>query len=205
MKTIYTIGHSIYKIEEFGELLKQNQINTIVDVRSTPYSKFAPQYNKELLKQYLKQNAICYIYMGDILGARYEDKKLLFDDGKVNFKKVQETKNFQDGILRLEKGIDKGYNISLMCSEKEAFDCHRFGLISEFLSKILININHIYPDKIIPHKELEQRLLKKYEKKIPVVDLFHPNVSIEEQLKLAYELRNIDIAYNAITNEGDDE
>lgn len=205
MKELYTVGHSIYEIEDFIKLLQNNNINTIVDVRSTPYSKFAPQYNKELLKQYLKQNEICYIYMGDILGARYEDKNLLFDDGKVNFKKVQETKNFQDGIVRLERGIEKGYNISLMCSEKEAFDCHRFGLISEFLSKISINVNHIYPDKIVPHKELEQRLLKKYEKKVPAVDLFNPDISIEEQLKLAYELRNIDIAYNAITNEGDDE
>lgn len=204
MKELYTVGHSIYEIEDFIKLLQNNNINTIVDVRSTPYSKFAPQYNKELLKQYLKQNAICYIFMGDTLGARYEDKGLLFDDGKVNFKKVQETKNFQDGIVRLERGIEKGYNISLMCSEKEAFDCHRFGLISEFLSKISINVNHIYPDKIVPHKELEEKLLRKYEKKIPAVDLFNPNISIEEQLNLAYELRNIDIAYNAITQEGDE-
>lgn len=201
---MFTVGHSVYVIEDFIMLLQDNNINTIVDVRSTPYSKFAPQYNKEALKQYLKQNGICYIYMGDVLGARYEDKSLLFDSGKVNFKKVQETKNFQDGIARLERGIEKGYNISLMCSEKEAFDCHRFGLISEFLSKISISVNHIYPDKIIHHEELEKKLLKKYERKIPEVDLFNPNISIEEQLKLAYELRNIDIAYNAITKEGDD-
>lgn len=204
MKELYTVGHSIYKIEDFVKLLQNNNINTIVDVRSTPYSKFAPQYNKELLKQYLKQNAICYIFMGDTLGARYEDKGLLFDDGKVNFKKVQETKNFQDGIVRLERGIEKGYNISLMCSEKEAFDCHRFGLISEFLSKILIDVNHIYPDRVVPNKELEQKLLKKYERKIPTIDLFNPNITLEEQLNLAYQLRNIDIAYNAITKEGDE-
>ena len=161
MKELFTVGHSVYVIEDFIMLLQDNNINTIVDVRSTPYSKFAPQYNKEALKQYLKQNGICYIYMGDVLGARYEDKSLLFDSGKVNFKKVQETKNFQDGIARLERGIEKGYNISLMCSEKEAFDCHRFGLISEFLSKISISVNHIYPDKIIHHEELEKKLLKK--------------------------------------------
>lgn len=204
MKELYTIGHSIYEIEDFIKLLQNNNINTIVDVRSTPYSKFAPQYNKELLKQYLKQNSICYIYMGDTLGARYEDKNLLFDDGKVNFKKVQETKNFQDGILRLERGIEKGYNISLMCSEKEAFDCHRFGLISEFLSKISIHVNHIYPDKIVSQKELEKKLLKKYDKFLPNADLFNPDITEELQLALAYQLRNEDIAYNAITNEGDD-
>lgn len=205
MKTIYTIGHSIYEIEDFVELLKQNQINTIVDVRSTPYSKFAPQYNRETLKKYLKQNSICYIFMGDLLGARYEDKTLLFDDGKVDFKKIQETKNFQDGVMRLQKGIEKGYSISLMCSEKEAFDCHRFGLISEFLSKKSIEINHIYPDKVVLQQELEQKLLKKYEKQIPKIDLFNQNIDFQEQLKEAYKLRNKDIAYNALTQEGDDE
>jgi uncharacterized protein (DUF488 family) len=205
VNTIYTIGHSIYENEHFVKLLKQNQINTIVDVRSTPYSKFAPQYNRETLKEYLKQNSICYIFMGNLLGARYEDKTLLFYDGKVNFKKVQETKNFQDGVMRLQKGIEKGYSISLMCSEKEAFDCHRFGLISEFLSKKSIDINHIYPDKVVLQQELEQKLLKKYEKQIPKIDLFNPNINFEEQLKEAYKLRNKDIAYNALTQEGDDE
>ena len=128
-----------------------------------------------------------------------------FDNGKVNFKKVQETKNFQDGITRLEKGIEKGYNISLMCSEKEAFDCHRFGLVAEFLSQQSIQVNHIYPEKVVSQQELEQRLLKKYDKQIPKIDLFNPNVNLKEQLEKAYKLRNIDIAYNAFTQEGDDE
>ena len=202
---IHTIGHSIYEIEDFIKLLQKNNINTVVDIRSTPYSKFASQYNRESLKQILKENSICYIFMGNLLGARYEDKNLLFNDGKVNFKKVQETKNFQDGITRLEKGIEKGYNISLMCSEKEAFDCHRFGLVAEFLSQQSIQVNHIYPEKVVSQQELEQRLLKKYDKQIPKIDLFNPNVNLKEQLEKAYKLRNIDIAYNAFTQEGDDE
>ena len=202
---IHTIGHSIYEIEDFIKLLKKNNINTVVDIRSTPYSKFASQFNRELLKQILKKNAICYIFMGNLLGARYDDKNLLFDNGKVKFKKVEETKNFQDGITRLEKGIEKGYNISLMCSEKEAFDCHRFGLVAEFLSQQSIQVNHIYPEKVVSQQELEQRLLKKYDKQIPKIDLFNPNVNLKEQLEKAYKLRNIDIAYNAFTQEGDDE
>jgi len=202
LKEIYTVGHSIYEADDFVQLLKNNNINTIVDVRSTPYSKFASQYNKESLHQYLKQNGICYIFMGDMLGARYEDKDLLFENGSVNFKQVQETKIFQDGIARLDKGITKGYNISLMCSEKEAFDCHRFGLISEFISNNLtdINIKHIYPDKILSQKDLENLLIKKYHKKIDYLGLETDKTPLEQ----AYILRNKDIAYNAITKEGDD-
>jgi uncharacterized protein (DUF488 family) len=200
VNTIHTIGHSIYEVDDFIKLLQNNNINTIVDVRSTPYSKFASQYNKDSIKQYLKENKICYIFMGELLGARHEDKNLLFDNGKVDFKKVQEIKSFQDGIARLEKGITKGYNISLMCSEKEAFDCHRFGLISEFLSKKDINVQHIYPDKIVSQKQLEQQLLKKYDKQIDYLGLENSKTPLEQ----AYELRNQDIAYNSITKEGDD-
>lgn len=204
MKQLYTIGHSIHKIEDFISLLKKHNINTIVDVRSMPYSKFAPQYNKELLKNSLKFDGICYIFMGDMLGARHEDKNLLFNDGKVNFQKVQETKSFQDGIARLEKGINKGYEISLMCSEKEAFDCHRFGLISEFLVKHSIQVDHIYPDKVVSQQDLEQQLFKKYENFLPKINLFNPSIDSDYLLKLAYELRNKDIAYNTITKEGDE-
>jgi len=204
LKQLYTIGHSTYEIEDFISLLKNNSINTIVDVRSIPYSKFASQYNRETLKYFLKKNKIYYIFMGDLLGARYEDKSLLFNDGKVNFKKVQEIKSFQDGIARLDKGITKGYNISLMCSEKEAFDCHRFGLISKFLTKNSIDVNHIYPDKVVSQKVLEQELLKKYNKKLPKADLFNLDITKNLQIQLAYELRNKDIAYNSITKEGDD-
>ncbi len=197
MKKIYTIGHSIYETDNFIELLKNNNINTIVDVRSIPYSKFASQYNKELLHQHLKQNSIHYIFMGDMLGARYKDKNLLFENGSVNFKKVQETKLFQDGITRLYKGIIKGYKISLMCSEKEAFDCHRFGLISEYISKNLtdVEIKHIYPNKILSQKELENSLIKKYHKKIDYLGLETDKTPLEQ----AYILRNKDIAYNAIS------
>ena len=45
---IHTIGHSIYEIEDFIKLLQKNNINTVVDIRSTPYSKFASQINREL-------------------------------------------------------------------------------------------------------------------------------------------------------------
>ena len=201
MRQLHTIGHSIYEMKDFIGLVEKHRINTIVDVRSIPYSKFASQYNREILKHSLKVSNILYIFMGDLLGAKYEDKKLLFDDGKVNFKKVQEIKSFQDGITRLENGISKGYNISLMCSEKEAFDCHRFGLISEFLVKNGIDVNHIYPDKVISQKILEQQLLKKYHKKLPKIDLFNPDITEALRIKLAYELRNKDIAYTSIMNK----
>ncbi|NPA61780.1 MAG: DUF488 domain-containing protein [Epsilonproteobacteria bacterium] len=197
MRELSTIGHSIYNADFFVSKLRENHIDTVVDVRSVPYSRYASQYNRGALKEYLKKNGIIYIYMGDLLGARYDDRELLFDDGKVNFRKVQETKPFQDGVTRLDNGIKKGYSISLMCSEKEAFDCHRFGLISQFLREVGVEVKHIYPDGVIAQQELEKRLLHKYRDRLPEVDLFNPDVTYDMRLKLAYELRNRDIAYEA--------
>lgn len=47
---LYTIGHSTHTTEKFIELLIMHSINTVCDVRSSPYSKFNPQFNSELLK-----------------------------------------------------------------------------------------------------------------------------------------------------------
>ena len=201
---IYTIGHSTQSPEKFLELLKKYNIDVIVDVRSVPYSKYADWFNKDNLKFFLKTNKIYYIPMGESLGARWRDKSLIFEDGRVNFQKVMQTKTFQDGIKRVIDGIKKGYKIALMCSEKEAFDCHRFVLVSRFLKKEGINdIFHIYPDTLLHHNILEKKLLKKYENLLPKKDLFNPHINDEIRLKKAYELRNKDIAYNIFTNEGD--
>lgn len=196
----HTIGHSVYGIDEFIAMLNLYSIDCIVDVRSAPYSKFASQYNREILTAELKKAGIRYLYMGDVLGARYEDKSLLFPNGKVDFEKVRATQEFQKGIDRVIDGLKKGYSISLMCSEKEPFDCHRFVLVSKSLQDSDIKIQHITPSGLIENSQLEEKLFKKY--KLSRHDLFS---SEEENIKSAYHKRNIDIAYNAMTKEGDEE
>lgn len=162
MSKIFTIGHSTDTIESFLEHLEHHQIDSIVDVRSIPYSHFVSQFNKEQLSVFLKKKKIIYIPMGDNLGARYEEKELLFEDGKVDFSKVVTTKKFQDGIDRVETGIKKGYKIALMCSEKNPIECHRFSLVSNYLHKNGYVVNHIVGKDIFEHKLLENKLLDYY-------------------------------------------
>jgi len=154
MKEIYTIGHSTHTLDKFYEMLREYKIDVLVDVRSIPFSKYASQFNQDNLKTFLKSKNIYYIFMGSNLGARWNNKNLIFEDGKVNFEKVRRTKEFQEGIKRLEKGIQKGYRIALMCSEKEALDCHRFVLISPVLDDLGYEVFHIYPGYILSQKDL---------------------------------------------------
>lgn len=198
--TCFTIGHSNHSIKDFVTIVKNNHINCIIDVRSSPYSAYSSQFNREYLNDYLKRESIRYIYMGDSLGARYENKNLLFSNGKVDFSKVCLTQKFIDGIKRVIDGLKKGFRIALMCSEKNPFDCHRFVLVSKGLQDEGIEIQHILPERIVSNLELEDMLFEKY--KISKCDLFHTE---KENLELVYKKRNADIGYNALTKEGDEE
>jgi len=194
--TVYTIGHSNHTIEYFIELLQSHSINCIIDVRSVSASAYNPQFNSEPLQNTLKHFNINYLHFGDEFGARHTDPKLLDEFGKVDFDKVRKSEKFLFGVERLKTGIEKGYNISIMCSEAEPFDCHRFSMISYFLARNGFDVLHILKDKsIITNEELEDKLLKKYQKQIPHTNLFEV-FTLQQQLNLAYRLRNKDVAYD---------
>jgi uncharacterized protein (DUF488 family) len=194
---IYTIGHSTHQPDYFLELLKPFGITCLIDVRSTAASAYNPQYNKEPLSHFLKNNGIMYLHFAEEFGARHSDPDLLDDNGKVDFEKVRKSWAFKNGIERLWSGVDKDFVIALMCSESEPFDCHRFSMISLALAQDGFKVKHILKDKTaITNEELEKQLFKKYETKLPKPDMFNPNITRDDQLKAAYRLRNQDIAFS---------
>lgn len=68
--SIYSIGHGQKTQEEFLAELKSFNIHFVVDVRTTPYSKWATQFNQGTIESWLQQNRIRYIYLGDYIGGR---------------------------------------------------------------------------------------------------------------------------------------
>lgn len=195
-REIYTVGHSNHQIDYFLELLKFKEINCLIDVRSMPSSSYSPQFNKLPLKNYLKNNGITYMHFKDEFGARHEQQSILDKNGQVNFELFRKTNKFQKGIERVEKGFSKGYKIVLMCSEGDPLECHRFSMISVHLNKIGYNVYHILKNKIVKtHIELEQELLKKYQKKLPKPSLFEPNINEGNIIKEAYKLHNKEIGW----------
>jgi len=196
-RVIYTIGHSTHPLEYFLELLQKYSVNCVIDVRSVAASAYNPQYNKEPLSNFLKRNGITYLHFAEEFGARHTDPDLLDEEGKVNFELVRKSWHFKNGVERLWQGIDKGFTIALMCSESDPFDCHRFSMVSIALEKDGFEVKHILKDKSLKsNAQLENQLLKKYEKKIPQPDMFQPNVTLDDQLKVAYRLRNKEVAFS---------
>jgi uncharacterized protein (DUF488 family) len=158
LSKIYTVGHSNHPIEKFTGLLTVNGITAIADVRSQPFSRRNPQFNKDRLAAALAQHGIAYVFLGKELGARSEDPSC-YEDGKVQYPRLAETPDFKKGIERVLAGAQK-YRLALMCAEKEPLDCHRTLLVSRALDKLGIEIAHILADSSVePQQKTMSRLV----------------------------------------------
>jgi uncharacterized protein (DUF488 family) len=139
---IYSIGHGNKKIEDFIKELNSFEINYLIDVRSSPYSKFNPQFNRELLKQELSNAGVTYVYLGDTLGGLPSDRSC-YVDGKVEYDLIKEKEFFKEGLQRLITANEKNLNVAVMCSESKPEECHRSKLIGQELLKHKISMIHI--------------------------------------------------------------
>ncbi len=193
---IYTVGHSNHPAEYFLELLQAHGVDCVVDVRSVPSSQYNPQYNKPNLSSYLRNNDVLYLHFGREFGARHANPGLHDEEGKVDFEKVRQTEAFRLGIARLEQGMDKGFVPALMCAEADPLECHRFSMISNYLEAHGIEVRHILKNKeLVPHKKLEQEILKKFAKKLPQPNIFEPDITKEDQTQAAYRLHNKQVGW----------
>lgn len=147
-KVIYTVGHSNIQASEFISLIKAFKIEVVVDVRSRPYSKHAAQFNKNEIQQSLSENNLSYLYLGNLVGGKPQEKEFYDNEGYVTYDRLAASPSFQTGISRLMKGIDL-YRIVLMCSEEDPTNCHRRLLIGKVLREQDIEILHIRKEGII--------------------------------------------------------
>jgi uncharacterized protein (DUF488 family) len=145
---IYSIGYSNRALEEFQRLLAKYQIEYLVDIRSRPYSKYNPDFNKERLERYFKSNKIRYVFMGDQIGGLPEDATC-FTNGKVDYDKCRLKDSFVAGITRLVTAYEKGLKVVVMCSEGKPQDCHRSKLLGEMLRDRNIEIQHVDENGIL--------------------------------------------------------
>jgi uncharacterized protein (DUF488 family) len=188
--TIYTIGHSTHSMEEFLALLKRVSIEAVADVRSTPYSRRQPQFNRDSLCQVLVGEDIAYVPLGAELGGRGNSHSERDERGRILYRSIAESVEFQSGLERVQSGSDR-LRIALMCTERDPLNCHRGILISRILSAHGVQVLHIHGDgRIESHREAEHRLLQMTG--LRQMDLFH---SEEQSLLAAYDRQEARIAH----------
>jgi uncharacterized protein (DUF488 family) len=186
---LFTIGHSTHNIETFLSLLSKNGVTAIADVRSSPYSRFSPQFKQENLKQSLRQANVAYTFLGKELGARSENPAC-YIAGRVQYNLLAQQQAFADGVARIKEGMTR-YSIALMCAEKDPIECHRALLVAKSFHQSGISVSHIHADGSLEgHDIFESRLLAIC--KFPEGDMFR---SRSDFLREAYIKQGDRVAY----------
>ena len=158
----FTIGHSNHAAELFVRLLLEHRIEGVVDVRSSPHSRFNPQFNRKKLEATLEQAGMGYGFMGGALGGRPADPSCYDGEGRVQYDRLAETDAFKAGIRDLVH-LAGDRRIALMCSEKEPLHCHRTLLVAQVLTAGGLGVSHILANgSLQDHSAAMDRLLDRF-------------------------------------------
>ena len=154
--SIYTVGHSNIELEGFVNLL--SGIEAVVDVRSIPFSRYAPQFSMQNIKEKLEAAGIRYIFMadediGNVLGGKPRDEDC-YENGKIVYEKVIKRSWYHEGISKLVELANKR-KVAIMCSEEDPSKCHRHHLITQSLLEEGVTVFHIRGDGTVEKAEKE--------------------------------------------------
>ncbi len=140
--TIYTLGTSTHTKEEFLELLNSYHIETVVDVRSFPQSRFE-HFKKENLERILSERGFNYFYLGKELGGFRKG-------GYLSYTK---SLPYQEGISHLEQ-IGRESITAFICAERFPWKCHRRFIASTLEEKGWKVVHIIEKDRVWRSKKL---------------------------------------------------
>ncbi len=80
---LFSIGHSIHPTGVFVELIQGHEVESVADVRSMPFSRFNPQFNRHALERDLREAGIRYLFLGEELGGRPDGDRFYDQEGHV--------------------------------------------------------------------------------------------------------------------------
>jgi uncharacterized protein (DUF488 family) len=143
--TIYTIGHGRAGFAEVAAVLEQHGVPTIVDVRSQPFSRHAPEFSRRVLEELATTAGLGYRWMGDVLGGRPDDPALLLPDGGPDYDAIRRSARFQAAVLDLA-AVAAEAKVALLCAEERPEHCHRALLIAPALEERGLRVIHLLHD-----------------------------------------------------------
>lgn len=133
-QTIWTIGHSTHEPEIFSEMLRKNNIERLIDIRSFPGSRRCPQFNKEAMETWIPQLVdIPYIHIKKLGGLRKLKPNPINDAWRNksfhSYADYMQSDDFKEGLLELSRFAELE-RCAIMCAESVPWRCHR-SLVSD--------------------------------------------------------------------------
>ncbi len=150
---IWTIGHSNHTFERFAELLAVGEVECVVDVRSYPYSRVAPQFSREELAVSLRGGGMRYLFLGEELGGRPTQEDHYDEQGHARYDRMAGQPEFRVAVQRLLSGC-REHRIALLCSEGQPQECHRRLLVGKVLTDHGVQLRHILPSGVIRQEDV---------------------------------------------------
>ena len=188
---VLSVGYSQLTLEAFVERIAGAKVTAIADVRSAPYSRRQPHFDREALRAALKARDIAYVFLGKELGGRPSSPEL-FDAGVADYDQIARTPLFEAGLKRVLDGARR-YRVCLMCSEAAPLDCHRCLLVGRALHERSVEVIHLLADgSECDQAAVEQQLI---EMAGGDRDFFQ---NPAERLAAAYRKRAKKVAYSTI-------
>jgi uncharacterized protein (DUF488 family) len=151
--TIHTIGHGTAAFAAVAEVLAAHGVATIVDVRSQPYSRHAPEFSRPMLEGLAAASGFGYRWMGDALGGRPTDPALLHGDGTPDDAAMRRSPRFRAALADLA-ALAAGGRVAILCAEESPEHCHRARVIAPALGDMGLHVVHLLHDgAALPHQD----------------------------------------------------
>ncbi len=162
---IYTIGHSTHSWEDFLRILAAHDIEVVADVRSKPYSRFNPQFNRDALASGLGEAGRRYVFLGKELGGKPQDPERPLADELV-WEYIRSRPQFKEGLAKLLEEARQS-KVCLLCAEADPARCHRGQLLAPELVGQGVEVRHILADgSLLEHRDVKMPTKKPSQKRL---------------------------------------
>ncbi len=148
---VYTVGHSTRSIAGFVDLLRQGQVELVVDIRSTPRSRTNPQFNLDALRDALSAWQIGHTRIAELGGRRTKSKTIppevngfWTNQSFHNYADYALSDEFRAGFSRLIE-LCSERRCAIMCSEAVWWRCHR-RFVADYLLHAGWEVFHLMGD-----------------------------------------------------------
>jgi uncharacterized protein (DUF488 family) len=153
---IYTIGHSTRSHAELIELLRENGIELLLDIRRIPYSRHNPQFNREEMVKVMPPTGIRYEHCTELGGIKPPqeviDRAKSCSERSRGFAGYMESEPFRRGLEHALRLASES-RVALMCAESDPSHCHRFW-VADALAARGVAVRHIIKaGKVEDHPE----------------------------------------------------
>lgn len=152
---IYTVGHSTRSYGELIDLLGHYGVDTLIDIRSIPYSRYNPQFNLEEMQAKTAADGLRYEHW-TALGGRQPSREVMAgakscSERSRGFAEHMQTPAFKGALDHVLGLAQAGATLAMMCGERDPEHCHRYWVADAVQERGFIVRHIVWEDDLREH------------------------------------------------------